>query len=225
MTVGWLLARLRPQGRSLNRDPEQGRLGSGTRVYARSRWHSGPLRPSVAPPSSIGSAGSWTSWPTGTGSRVAIEGEPGIGKTRLLADLRGARREPRASGPQRGRRRIRARSAAGRVGGRPRLLSRRRGTPGAWRSGTPSCSTRSPACSRRCRTTAAAAARCRRALSGPPGRPHVARADRRRQPVVLLLDDLHWADRASIDLIAALVRRPPRRAGAARALVPSRDGA
>ena len=27
-------------------------------------------------------------------------------------------------------------------------------------------------------------------------------------PVVLLLDDLHWADRASIDLIAALVRRP-----------------
>ncbi len=29
------------------------------------------------------------------------------------------------------------------------------------------------------------------------------------KPVVLLLDDLHWADRASIDLIAALVRRPP----------------
>ncbi|MBJ7330106.1 MAG: AAA family ATPase [Solirubrobacteraceae bacterium] len=29
------------------------------------------------------------------------------------------------------------------------------------------------------------------------------------QPVVLLLDDLHWADPGSADLIAALVRRPP----------------
>jgi DNA-binding CsgD family transcriptional regulator len=29
-------------------------------------------------------------------------------------------------------------------------------------------------------------------------------------PLVLLLDDLHWADPASIDLVGALVRRPPR---------------
>ncbi|WP_408898429.1 AAA family ATPase [Nocardioides sp. R1-1] len=29
-------------------------------------------------------------------------------------------------------------------------------------------------------------------------------------PVVLLLDDLHWADRASVELLAHLVRRPPR---------------
>ena len=28
-------------------------------------------------------------------------------------------------------------------------------------------------------------------------------------PLVVILDDLHWADPSSIDLIAALLRRPP----------------
>jgi ATP/maltotriose-dependent transcriptional regulator MalT len=32
----------------------------------------------------------------------------------------------------------------------------------------------------------------------------------RRRPLVLLLDDLHWADPASVDLFGSLVRRPPR---------------
>lgn len=31
-----------------------------------------------------------------------------------------------------------------------------------------------------------------------------------RHPVVLLLDDLHWADRGSVELFAHLIRRPPR---------------
>ena len=30
------------------------------------------------------------------------------------------------------------------------------------------------------------------------------------QPLVLVLDDLHWSDGASIELIAALIRRSPR---------------
>ena len=29
------------------------------------------------------------------------------------------------------------------------------------------------------------------------------------QPLVLLLDDLHWADSASVELVGALLRRPP----------------
>jgi DNA-binding CsgD family transcriptional regulator len=33
----------------------------------------------------------------------------------------------------------------------------------------------------------------------------------RRRPVVLALDDLHWADAASVELISYLLRRPPRR--------------
>ena len=31
-----------------------------------------------------------------------------------------------------------------------------------------------------------------------------------RQPIVLVLDDLHWADDASLELVAHLLRRPPR---------------
>ena len=30
-----------------------------------------------------------------------------------------------------------------------------------------------------------------------------------RQPLVLLLDDVHWADAASVELLAALLRSPP----------------
>ena len=29
------------------------------------------------------------------------------------------------------------------------------------------------------------------------------------QPLVLVLDDFHWADSASVDLLGALLRRPP----------------
>ena len=64
----------------------------------------------------------------------------------------------------------------------------------------------------------------RRALPRAPRDPRAARAARRRPaPLLVALDDLHWADPASLELIAALLRRPPR----ARVLlaVAFRDGA
>ena len=61
---------------------------------------------------------------------------------------------------------------------------------------------------RRCRTSATArTARCARCW----------RRSRSAQPVVVVLDDLHWADDASLELVAHLLRRPPRGAAAARA--------
>src|SRR4051812_24586074 len=51
---------------------------------------------------------------------------------------------------------------------------------------------------------------------GPAERFHLHRAARallellgRRRPVALLLDDMHWADEASIELVLHLMRRPP----------------
>ena len=49
-----------------------------------------------------------------------------------------------------------------------------------------------------------------RALPHPPRRARAAGAcSRRRKPLVLILDDLHWADSGSIELLGALLRRPP----------------
>jgi DNA-binding CsgD family transcriptional regulator len=56
-----------------------------------------------------------------------------------------------------------------------------------------------------------------RAAAAPTDRHHAFQAVRdlldalgRRRPVVLTLDDLHWADPASVELVSYLVRRPPK---------------
>ena len=60
--------------------------------------------------------------------------------------------------------------------------------------------------------------RCRTSATAPTGPcASCSSASPRRSPLVLVLDDVHWADPASIDLLAALLRTPPVGAGAAGA--------
>src|ERR671933_350625 len=84
----------------------------------------------------------------GSAACLTVEGEPGIGKTRLLGALRG-----------------RAERGAGALADERYRAHR-------------------------------AVRRLMELIAG-------------EQPLVLVLDDLHWSDGASVELIAALVRRPP----------------
>ena len=145
----------------------------------------------------------------GASACVAIEGEPGIGKTRLLSEL-GRRAEaqrhasssparppsssaisPSACGPTRSmpmspRRRSTwtDADAALELGGDPSLAAsfRRSDAGSRWPTSATAATERSAGCS------------------------SCSAADR---PLVLVLDDLHWSDGASIELIAALLRRGP----------------
>ena len=141
---------------------------------------------------------------------IVVEGEPGIGKTRLLAELC-RRAEDRGhvvlAGPPR------SSSASCRTGS-----GSRRWTPTSPRS---SSTTRELLDDRAVVLPSLGAARQRPATSAIA----LHRAMRQLlallaedEPVVLVLDDLHWSDAASVDLIGALVRRgmPPRRAARAR---------
>lgn len=154
---------------------------------------------------------------TGTARVLEVVGEPGIGKTRLLAELPARVRAPgrvvltgRASEPDRATT-LRPFVAAlddhlaGPGGERawnlpgpaatalaevfPGLRTSRGGGPGATRPAAPT----DAQLYRRCRTV--------RALLTELARPH---------GLVLVLDDLHLADPASIELLVHLLRHPPR---------------
>ena len=120
--------------------------------------------------------------PAARAASSLLAGEPGIGKSRLLAELaaQADRRGLRASGP-RARRSSRptSRTPCSRTPSGPRSPGRRR----------------------------------------PPRHAPALRDELARQaaarPLVLCLDDVQWADPASLDALAALVRRPPAGAGAA----------
>ena len=80
-------------------------------------------------------------------------------------------------------------------------------------------------CCRRCAAPTATAGRSPTSATGPTARSAgccALIAD--EQPLVLVLDDLHWSDGASLELIAALVAARAGGAGAARARLPPRSG-
>ena len=146
----------------------------------------------------------------GEPAALAVEGEPGIGKTRLLAELR-TRAEDRGflvlGGTAAEFERdvpfgvwvdavdayIESRDPHGRGGWDPELLTELEGVlPSLRKPGT--------------EVDSAVAEERNRAHRAVRGLLELVAEDK---PLVIILDDLHWADRASIELVAALLRRAP----------------
>ena len=142
---------------------------------------------------------------------LELVGEPGIGKTRLLTEL-AARAE------QRGQLVLSGIGVGARA--RPAVL-RLRGCAGRVRRGPRPEAARAP---RRRRAGASSPTSSRRCLRSRRGREVALQHERYRshravrallehlaatKPLVLVLDDLHWADSASVELLGALLRRPP----------------
>ena len=156
----------------------------------------------------------------GRGALLAIEGEPGIGKSRLLAHLADAATE------------------RGSVVLRARASEFESDLPFAlWTEALDDhvAGLGERKLSRLGLTDSAALSAVIPALAEPGGPP--VPADRHRthralrdllgrlaetRPLVLCLDDVHWADRASVDALAALVRRPAD--GPVLAAVAAREG-
>ena len=151
---------------------------------------------------------------------LAVEGEPGIGKTRLLAELR-RRADDRGHLVLEGAaaeferdlpygvwvEALDAYVASQQLGPTPRLLADLAVALPSLGAGAI-------------------------AAPGADDRHRLHRAVRRlltllaeREPLVLVLDDLHWSDPASIDLLSSLVRRGMPRRGPARARPPHRPRA
>ena len=147
----------------------------------------------------------------GSAGCVAIEGEPGIGKSRLLAELRERAEAARAHRPPRPGGRVRARPPLRRPGRDGRPLPQRPARRRPRRRARSSCARSWRRSSRRCAAPGECAGRDRRrALPQPPRRPRPASScSPSEKPLVIALDDLHWADEATIELLGALLRRPP----------------
>ena len=75
-----------------------------------------------------------------------------------------------------------------------------------------------------CRTCRPHSNRSRRASGSSTASPPSSRTPRARQPLVLVLDDLHWADKPSLLLLEFLAARAARRAAAAARDLPRRRG-
>ncbi|MDA0172107.1 AAA family ATPase, partial [Solirubrobacter taibaiensis] len=135
---------------------------------------------------------------SGEGACVAVEGEPGIGKSRLLAELRG-----RAG-------------ARGHVVLAGAAAEFERDLPyGVWAEALDTFVAAQELTDERLVADLALALPSLRAeTAAGDGRHRVHRAIRRwlgelaeREPVVVVLDDLHWSDPASVDLLSSIARR------------------
>ena len=142
---------------------------------------------------------------------LVVLGEPGIGKTRLLAELAAARRRARAASccpaaPP-------SSSPTCRSGcSWTRSTSTWRGSIRAgWSRSRTTCAPSSRGCSPRCPSSPARASRRSRTSATARIAPcaSCSSALAATKPLVLVLDDVHWADSASIELLGALLRRPP----------------
>ena len=134
---------------------------------------------------------------------VTVVGEPGVGKSRLAAELVGA---DRRAGAGRARRLSLLRRGDHLLGGRAdRARARRDPRRGLGRGGARTVESCSSPLGRIAQLLGLAegAATARPDRRGDRGVPRGGRAE---QPLVVLVDDIHWAEPALLDLLARLPR-------------------
>ena len=141
--------------------------------------------------------------------RARARREPGIGKTRLLAEL-AARADARGCLVLTGSASELEATCRSRCSSTHSTSTSRAWSGSGSRCSTTTCEPSSRRSCRRCRRSPPAAA-CRSSTSVTertgPSAPCSSRWLPRR--LVLVLDDLHWADPGSVELVGALLRRPP----------------